>query len=317
MKSIRIVTAAVAIAIVTIAAVVAARSDERAGYTATRRALDGIRPAHSAFSATPGSVVGAYVPGVPNSVTPLTQFQSLTGTKLRVVMYYSGWGEPFQASFAAAVDNMHIIPLVQIDPDKVSLSEIADGDQDGYLVSYAQAVRLYGRAVIVSFGHEMNGDWFSWGYRRASPSEFIAAWQHIVTVFRSQGADNVTWLWTVNSIAGGGTRVANPDAWWPGSEYVTWAGVDGYYYRANETFTTLFGPTISDIRKVTRAPILIAETSAAPRIGQPAKIANLFAGVKANHMLGLVWFDAKGNRDWRIDTPAAIAAFSRAANQLK
>ena len=28
----------------------------------------------------------------------------------------------------------------------------------------------------------------------------MAAWRHIVTVFRQQGADNVTWLWTVNII---------------------------------------------------------------------------------------------------------------------
>ena len=29
---------------------------------------------------------------------------------------------------------------------------------------------------------------------------FVAAWRHIVTVFRALGARNVTWLWTVNII---------------------------------------------------------------------------------------------------------------------
>jgi mannan endo-1,4-beta-mannosidase len=315
MRPLRLVAAGTAIAIVAIGAITAAKHDEQAGKEATRNALDAIRPARAALAAAPGSIEGVYVPGVPNSVTAVNQFQSLTGTKLRVVMYYSGWDEAFQASFAATLDHMHIIPLVQMDPDTVSLTEIADGSQDGYLVSYADAVRFYGRAVILSFGHEMNGDWYSWGYQSSSPREFIAAWRHIVTVFRSQGADNVTWLWTVNSIAGGGTRIADPDDWWPGSKYVTWAGIDGYYYRKSETFNTLFEPTIADIRKVTRIPILIAETGVAPKAGKVAKIADLFAGVKANHVLGLVWFDAEGNRDWRIDTPAVIAAFRRAANQ--
>lgn len=159
----------------------------------------------------------------------------------------------------------------------------------------------------------MNGDWYSWGYRHTSAAEFVAAWRHVVTVFKEQGAGNVTWLWTVNSLAGGGTRIVNPDAWWPGSQYVTWVGIDGYYYRADETFATLFGPTVTDIRAVTRDPILIAETGAAPQADPIAKIADLFAGVRADHMLGLVWFDAKGNEDWRIDTPAAFAAFGRAA----
>jgi mannan endo-1,4-beta-mannosidase len=317
MRHLRLVAAGIAIAIVTVPTVVAARHDEETGRAATRQALVEIKPAHAAIATAPASVIGVYVPGLPNSMAALKRFQSLTGTKLRIAMYYSAWGESFQASFAAAVDHLGIIPLVQIDPDAVSLAEIADGSQDGYLVSYADAVRFYGRAVIVSFGHEMNSDWYRWGYRNSRPAEFIAAWRHIVTVFRSQGADNVTWLWTVNSIAGAGRKSANPDAWWPGRKYVTWAGIDGYYYRASDTFAALFAPTLTDMRKVTRVPILITETGAAPRTGEPGKVANLFAGVKANHMLGLVWFDARGRRDWRIDTPAAIAAFHKAAGQAQ
>lgn len=27
---------------------------------------------------------------------------------------------------------------------------------------------------------------------------FVAAWRHIVTIFHGRGADNVTWLWTIN-----------------------------------------------------------------------------------------------------------------------
>jgi beta-mannanase len=161
----------------------------------------------------------------------------------------------------------------------------------------------------------MNGSWYPWGYEHTSPSESVAAWRHIVKVFRAAGANNITWLWTVSSTAGEGKPVANPDAWWPGSEYVTWVGVDGYYYRPNETFTTLFDPTIADIRKVTGLPILIAATGAAPQAGQAAKIANLLAGVKANRLLGFVWFDAKGSEDWRIDTSAAIVAFRVAASK--
>ena len=46
----------------------------------------------------------------------------------------------------------------------------------------------------------MNAWWYSWGYRHASPASFVAAWRHIVTLFRGQGAWNVTWLWTINVI---------------------------------------------------------------------------------------------------------------------
>ena len=75
---------------------------------------------------------------------------------------------------------------MQIDPTGVSLTAIASGHYDAYLRSYASAVKAFGRQVILSFGHEMNGSWYSWGYRHTSPAVFVAAWRHIVTVFRTE-----------------------------------------------------------------------------------------------------------------------------------
>ena len=78
-------------------------------------------------------------------------------------------------------------------------------------------------------------------------------------------------------------------------------------------FDPLFGPTITAIRELTRAPILIAETSASPATNQPAKIADLFAGIRLYGLLGVVWFDDASNEDWRLSSPGAIAAFRRGA----
>ena len=71
----------------------------------------------------------------------------------------------------------------------VSLAAIASGRYDAYLRSYAAAVKAFGSQVILSFGHEMNGYWYSWGYRHTSPAAFVAAWRHIVTVFRAVGRE--------------------------------------------------------------------------------------------------------------------------------
>ena len=43
-------------------------------------------------------------------------------------------------------------------------SAIAAGKFDAYLSAYAVTVRAYRHPVILSFGHEMNGSWSSWGY---------------------------------------------------------------------------------------------------------------------------------------------------------
>ena len=73
----------------------------------------------------------------------------------------------------------------------------------------------------------------------------------------------------------------------------------------------MFGPTIGQVRELTGDPILIAETAATPATDQPAKIANLFAGIHLYGLLGFVWFDTVHIEDWRLSSPAAIAAFRR------
>jgi hypothetical protein len=266
------------------------------------------------LSAKPHSYLGVYVPGVPDSTAGLTAFSARTGTHPNLVVYYSGWYEPFRSTFAAAVAARGAVPLVQIDPAGIDLSLAAKGRYDKFLAAYAQAVRGYGHPVIVSIGHEMNGNWFPWGRGKTQPADFVRAWRHIVKVFRAWGAYNVTWLWTVNSLAGGPGAAVDPRPWWPGADYVTWVGIDGYYFHRAETFTALFGPTISTVRRFTGDPVLITETGVAPVAGKAAKIPGLFAGARSAGVLGVVWFDASGYRDWRIDRDqAALAAFRKAA----
>ena len=94
---------------------------------------------------------------------------------------------------------------------------------------------------------------------------------------------------------------------------MNWVGIDGYYLKRSWTFASLFGPTIKAVRVLTLDRILISETSATPAAGKAAKIADLFAGVRAYGLLGFVWFDAKKRQDWSLSTPDAFAAFRRGA----
>lgn len=265
------------------------------------------------------SYLGVYAQGVPASYDPVATFAKATGAKPDVVMYYSGWYVPFRAPFATTVADNGAVPLVQMDPDGINLARIAAGRYDGYLSSYAEAVRAYGHPVIMSFGHEMNGNWSSWGYRHTSPRVFVAAWQHIVDVFRALGARNVTWLWTVNIINDSRSgKVTGPAPWWPGSSYVTWIGIDGYYLQPNWQFAPLFGPTINAVRALTGDPILIAETGAVPTAGQPAKITDLFNGIRSYGLLGFVWFNTTNSvgQSFGLSSPAAVAAFHQGASSF-
>ena len=264
-------------------------------------------PLPSSLPPASASYLGVFAKGAPASYTS--------------VMYYSGWFVPFPTSFADTAADHGAVPLVQMNPDQpqgpISIAQIASGRYDGYLSSYAEAVRAYKHPVILSFGHEMNGDWSSWGYKHTSPAVFVAAWRHIVNLFRTLGARNVTWLWTVNIINDGQAgNIARPDAWWPGSSYVTWVGIDGYYLKPSWQFAPLFGPTIRDVRALTSDPILIAETGAVQTANQPAKINDLFAGIRSYGLLGFVWFNSANpkGQQFTINTPAAAAAFRKGAS---
>ena len=300
-----IAAAGVAVAIVVAFAVYSAGRPAKPGPSALIDAIHGLPTA-------PGSYIGLYERGTPPSYAGLSAFTTATGVRPDVLVTYSSWLEPFQTSFATTAAEHGAVPLVQINPFGVSVAAIASGQYDGYLSSYAEAVRAYRHPVILSFGHEMNGHWYPWASTQTSPADFVAAWQHIVTLFRELGVRNVTWLWTINTIHGQ-AGVPSPGPWWPGKSYVTWVGIDGYYLNSSSVFASVFGPTIADVRAQTRDPILIAETSATPAAGQPAKIADLFAGIQLYGLLGFVWFDAEAGLDWRLRSPASIAAFRQGA----
>jgi mannan endo-1,4-beta-mannosidase len=269
-----------------------------------------------AAASTPG--VGVFEPSATASYRLVDEFMEATGTRPEFVLYYSGWGDPFQVQFADWAHAAGAVPFVQMEPMGVPLRNITAGRYDGYLRSFASAVSNYGHQVVLGFAPEMNGTWYAWGAGHTAPSEWIAAWRHVVNVFRAAGAFNVTWLWTVNSINAAGARL---QPWWPGASYVSWVGIDGYYYRPTDTFASVFGATISEVRTFTAAPILISETAAGPSPEQAAQINGLFQGVRTNHLRGAVWFDLAQHDgpyhlNWRLeDSPGGLAAYRRAARE--
>lgn len=265
-------------------------------------------------------LAGVYEQGLPDDWTLVRRFTGLTSVKPKIVVYYSGWYEKFHAETARLARAEGGYVLVQLEPGKASPESIAQGNSDAYLYSYAEAVRNFGYPVILSFAHEMNGNWYSWGAGHASPGTLVAAWRHVVTVFRTVGATNVTWLWTVNS-----TNAASSDLskWWPGAAWVNWVGIDGYYYRPSDTFGSVFGQTLARIRRFTKDPVLISEAGVGVTPDRESQIASLFEGAHADHLLGIVWFDqAQHNgifhQDWRLeDDPAALAKYKAEARRYE
>ena len=124
-----------------------------------------------------------------------------------------------------------------------TLQRIIDGDFDGDLCGWAQAARDNGGPLLVEFGTEVNGQWFSWngvwnggeqtgGYGDGSladgPERFRDAYRHIVNLMQSQGAYNMLWVFHVDA------QDVPEDDWnrfenyYPGDDWIDWVGVSVY-----------------------------------------------------------------------------------------
>jgi hypothetical protein len=258
-----------------------------------------------------GGYVGISVSGYPQRPALLNSTIQAFGINPNVISLYYVFGRQISSTEIASLCASGRFPLVEIDTNKMPLQSIVNGSQDAILRSYATQFGTTQVPIAIDFNHEFNGPWFDWGYKHATAPVFVAAWRHMVTVFRQNGATNVLWIWNPN--VNGKATVTDLQAWYPGDAYVNWIGLDGYFYNPGDTFESIFNPTLNQIRQFTKLPWLIVETGANPTSQRVRAINSIFAGVQhAEGLLGLIWFDynAYSGHDWKIDQdPAALAAF--------
>jgi mannan endo-1,4-beta-mannosidase len=258
--------------------------------------------------------MGVYEGSSPLNWSGVASFAKATHTAVTIADYYSSWDESFKTAFAVAAARHGAEVLVYLEPWTVSVASIAAGRSDSYLRSYAAAVKAFGDPVILSFGHEMNGCWYPWGRCKTPPRVFVAAWRHIVTVFRQMNVTNVKWLWEVSH-----AKINAFRSQYPGNNWVNYVGVTGYLAKSTNTFEGVFGKAIAQVRSFADLPVIIGETGVEPGPYRVAQLASLFAGAKADHVAGVVYFDVKQHgsplrQDWRLEgDPAALRVFRKAA----
>jgi Glycosyl hydrolase family 26 len=242
-------------------------------------------------------------------VSSVRSFSRTTGAQIAMVEIYTPFDRPFPAVALHQVASTGARPLIQWNPRGSPLARIAAGGYNTYLRNYAASVKRFGRQVVLSFGHEMNGSWNPWGAAHVRPSTFVAAWRRIHNVFAGAGVHNVTWSWDPSHVG------ELPRPWWPGPRYVDTIGIDGYQ-RPGDTFARIFADRLAYIRSFTSKPIYIAETSVAPSSDQARQIIGLFSGVQQFHLSGFVWFDIDHLEAWRLEgRTAAVRAFRSAVAQ--
>jgi hypothetical protein len=191
--------------------------------------------------------------------------EKAAGRTLDVGHYYYKINESFPTWRERWHRDMGRIPVVSW--ASVSTSKIINGTYDAQIRARADDVKAFGSPILIRWFWEMDGA------RNASeaesPAKYIAAWRHIVGIFRDRNVDNAQFVWCPNADAfNRGTDDA--EAWYPGDAWVDWLCADGYNWapgRPGDSWRSL-AEIFENFHKWAvphDKPIMIGETGAQER----------------------------------------------------
>jgi hypothetical protein len=284
----------------------------------------------------------------------IDDFERRAGHRLAWVYFTQSWyrGLTFPRDRALTIWRTGAVPYIAFLPHsgvfygtgrpqeypetRFTMQRIIDGDFDLVLRAWAQAARESSIPLLLSFGAEVNDDWGPWSAKWNGAGEtagygdptypdgaerFRDAYRHVVSLFRAQGATNVTWFFHADTYP--------PHDWWnrlewyyPGDAYVDWLGISDY------GSLTPAGPVVNFAAKLDASGVypVLTRLSARPMavvemgvVDGPARvkpewIRRAFAALRSGRyprIQAAVWWDWRlAGIDTRIDSsPAALAAF--------
>ena len=185
---------------------------------------------------TPGEAAWVGISHPPES---LAKLEGSLGYRFPIVggFYYTfdtDWTKAADDRLAAAGRELMITWSPETSADTLQLAHIPAGRYDRHIDQMLEGMRAFDGPVIVRWGHEPNGNWYSWASANPAgqkPAEYVAAWRYIVGRERKlPGKSNIRWFWCPNAIdVRSAAGVPYPmEQYWPGDEWVDLVGCDGF-----------------------------------------------------------------------------------------
>lgn len=253
-------------------------------------------------------------------------FERHAGRKVAILNQGQSW-VTFDKGAMDATRARGAIPMVTMGlPAGMTLASVVNGSQDAAIKKWAQAAKAWGQPFFLSLWWEMNGSWYSWG----RSADFKAAWQRFHGLVVGEGATNVTFTWTVNSIWTA-DPLSDPTPYYPGDAYVDWVGLDSYNWGRSpvqpDRWTSpeqTITPTLEVLRNVAPTkPVVIVENASTEYGGNKTNwIREMLTTYLPSHpaIKAYLWFNwnfpKNGLRsDWPIESSAPAQLQFRKAIQ--
>jgi mannan endo-1,4-beta-mannosidase len=287
--------------------------------------------------ASQGVAFGAFTPirAGGDQLEAVNALEQKLGRRLDVPNSFRKWGAPSGDYSSARISLAQArgagrTPMVTWEPllatarqGPYTLESIAQGAHDTYLRSWADGLAADGTEIFLRLMHEANGNWYPWS---GNPKAYVAAWRHIVDLFARAGAENVRWVWCMNT--SDQPKGNTLESYWPGADYVDVLGVDGYNcYGGWRPFGTILAKAYARLCALDAdLPVWVCETATseaqdwitgAAGHTKAEWIADLFATEGMERVELIAWFDSENpaSYDWRIAT--SVQAQAELARQLR
>lgn len=264
--------------------------------------------------------VGTYIRGLEDSPGLLDSYSEEVGRPPAIVGAYKRWDvAPFYTPELHEIASRGAVPMIGWEPWNENdhgfrMKAIAHGRYDAYIRRSAEEAKAWGGPILVRLGQEMNGSWAPWqsGVDGTTGPRFVAAWRHVVSIFRQVGATNVSWVWCPYVNNG---RLPFK-SFYPGDAWVDWLALDGFNWGAPvgwQTFPKIFSRSYRTLTRMSRKPIMIAEIGSNEAGGNKAAWLQRTLQrqlPRLKRVRAVVWFDATDGSDFRVNSSAAsLAAF--------
>jgi len=226
--------------------------------------------------------LGAYDNETDKSFESIVELERKLHTTFPLLHMYVAWGSKpehqFPASKVKAICDLGSIPVITWEPwltsfesekyphlsvmeqrDVNGLVSISKGDYDTYINKWAKDLKKISKPVFIRLGHEMNDPYrYPWGPQNNKPEDFIAAWKHVVDIFRANKTENAIWVWSPHPAYG------HYSEYYPGDTYVDWIGTGVLNYGTVATwsqwwsFDDIFA-NFYNLNKVYKKPVMVTE----------------------------------------------------------
>lgn len=180
-----------------------------------------------------GCYLGAYVGSEPESMVALDQQTGRTHALfLKFIAvgddtFYQGAASSV-ASFCAACYGLGAVPYLTLQPARANAAALLTPSDVSWMEQFASDIGALKRPVFIRFAHEMNGDWYPWGWRHVSPVVYIAGFREVAAIFRER-APKAAMVWAPSQDWGDNCDHTYSN-WYPGDSCVDWVGLTSYQW---------------------------------------------------------------------------------------